>query len=517
MLADAMEQGGYDARLREVLKPVANGETLADFGTAAAVIKPAHGGLEARLAAHGLQGKRALFAAAAQQLLDGGVDGSAAVAAFWVPGRVELLGKHTDYVGGRSLLAATNRGFAVVSADRADPTLRVFAKGSVATISLAKADAAAALPAEDWALYPATAARRLVKNFGLEHGCDLSVGCDLPEASGMSSSSAIICLTFLALAKRNQLAARPEFAASFPTPEVLCHYLGCCENGQSCGALPGDKGVGTFGGSEDHTAIMCCGAGQARQYAFCPTRLERVVDFSPELKLIIAVSGAEAHKGGDKLADYNNASLLARWAAHAAGGAAAAAEAAAAGGSLTLATVVRAEAEKLQLPTDDPKVRDAVAALIAASDDGQYGPSGPTTGGAAGFAPGALAQRFAQFWEESEVLLPKAAACLDTGGGGGVDPEIGALVDRSHANTVGLLKNTVAETEWLPGAAREKGALAASAFGAGYGGSCWALATAERAEALCAEWQRAYLAQFPSREGKASFFVMAPSTGACLL
>ena len=49
---------------------------------------------------------------------------------------------------------------------------------------------------------------------------------------------------------------------------------------QDCGdELPGDAGVGTFGGSEDHTAILLCAAGELRQYGFCPTRLEAAVPF----------------------------------------------------------------------------------------------------------------------------------------------------------------------------------------------------------------------------------------------
>ena len=31
---------------------------------------------------------------------------------LFVPGRIEVLGKHTDYAGGRSLVAAVPRGFA---------------------------------------------------------------------------------------------------------------------------------------------------------------------------------------------------------------------------------------------------------------------------------------------------------------------------------------------------------------------------------------------------------------------
>jgi galactokinase len=38
-------------------------------------------------------------------------------------GRIEIFGKHTDYAGGRSLVAAVPRGFAVV-APRADGRVR---------------------------------------------------------------------------------------------------------------------------------------------------------------------------------------------------------------------------------------------------------------------------------------------------------------------------------------------------------------------------------------------------------
>ena len=36
------------------------------------------------------------------------------IQAFWVPGRVEFLGKHTDYCGGESVLMAVPRGFLVL-------------------------------------------------------------------------------------------------------------------------------------------------------------------------------------------------------------------------------------------------------------------------------------------------------------------------------------------------------------------------------------------------------------------
>ena len=96
------------------------GETLAAFHA-----QCDDGGLAARLAARGLGGDLSgLFSAAAQRLLDSGVEPSARVAAFFVPGRIEVLGKHTDYAGGSSLLGAVNKGFAVVTTARDDGKCR---------------------------------------------------------------------------------------------------------------------------------------------------------------------------------------------------------------------------------------------------------------------------------------------------------------------------------------------------------------------------------------------------------
>src|SRR5688572_12232556 len=43
--------------------------------------------------------------------------------ALWVPGRIEIFGRHTDYAGGRSLVGAVPRGFVVVARHRGDGAL----------------------------------------------------------------------------------------------------------------------------------------------------------------------------------------------------------------------------------------------------------------------------------------------------------------------------------------------------------------------------------------------------------
>ena len=85
------------------------------------------------------------------------------------------------------------------------------------------------------------------------------------------------------------------------------------------------------------------------------------------------------------------------------------------------------------------------------------------------------------------------------------------------AAQVSNLKNTIDETEWLPERAVTLGALTASAFGAGFGGSCYAIVSADAAEAFAAAWEGAYREQFPSRRGACSFFVMSPGPGACCI
>lgn len=56
--------------------------------------------------------------------------------------------------------------------------------------------------------------------------------------------------------------------------------------------------TGTFGGSEDHTAIMSCTAGNMHLYSYCPTKKEGVYACPPGMCFVIGVSGAIAEKTG---------------------------------------------------------------------------------------------------------------------------------------------------------------------------------------------------------------------------
>jgi galactokinase len=84
-------------------------------------------------------------------------------------------------------------------------------------------------------------------------------------------------------------------------------------------------------------------------------------------------------------------------------------------------------------------------------------------------------------------------------------------VDRSQAGAEQELRNQIDETIWLVREARssgvEGGAVAASAFGAGFGGAVWALVRTPDAETFRDQWAHGYAAQFPSAARRAEFFV----------
>eukprot|EP00930_Biecheleria_cincta_P069620 TRINITY_DN57339_c0_g1_i1.p1 TRINITY_DN57339_c0_g1~~TRINITY_DN57339_c0_g1_i1.p1 ORF type:complete len:526 (-),score=76.23 TRINITY_DN57339_c0_g1_i1:142-1689(-) len=464
----------------------------------------------AGMTGHDAAEKRRLLASAARRLLAEGGAEDAQAQAYWVPGRIEVAGKHTDYAGGRSLLVAASRGFAVVAVPRQDATCRIFTtlganhRRESAILQISKD-----LEPQHghWAVYPAVTIRRLARNFGISLGVDIAVERDLPESSGMSSSSALVCFMWLILAERNNIYESKAFRDNLRSPEELFSFLGCIENGQDCGSvLVGDKGVGTFGGSEDHTAIMSSEAGKLKLFSYCPTTHEASYNCPASLIFVVGVSGSLARKTGEVMADYNNSAFLARDAA--AAWADSAGELPLAGatfvpGHANLAEVVR-HVRKQGLTGDALKA--AVGAAIDRVDDGQkYGPKLGVK-----YKIGALRERFEQFFDESEVLTSQLAAALGT-----ADlAAIGKASDESHRQAVQHLRNTIPETAWLPEEARRLGAVGASAFGAGFGGSCWALVHQAEAEAFAIKWREAYVAKFPRWAESCLFFCMRPGPGA---
>jgi galactokinase len=415
------------------------------------------GGMPAAQAA----AKAKLFASVVDRLTSRGVNPHAGARAFYVPGRIEFLGKHTDYAGGRSLICAVDRGFCIVAVPRSDSVVRVIGETSATDVTF-NLDPELMPVVGHWSNYPMTVGRRVSRNFpGPLLGADIAFASDLPQSSGLSSSSALIIAFFLCVSAVNRLDERGEYTQNIKNKADLAGYLGTIENGQTFGTLEGDRGVGTFGGSEDHTAILTALPGQLSQYSFCPVVHERQVPLPADHSLVIGVSGVIAEKTGAALHSYNNASLSAR--------------------------AVLDHWRKTSGRNDA-----TLAAAVAGSGDAVL----------RSLTQPELVDRLNQFVAESTQIIPAAGDALLAGR----LTELGTLVDRSQELADRLLRNQVAETVYLSKSARECGAVAASSFGAGFGGSVWALVRNSEVDSFIANWRSKYQAAFPEPAQRAAFF-----------
>jgi len=116
------------------------------------------------LSAAQVEAKAALFGQAAEVLASLSPDRQQPVHALFVPGRIEVLGKHTDYAGGHTLVTAVEQGFCLVASERTDVRVRICAAASGEQVEFALEPALEARHGH-WANYPMTVARRVARNF----------------------------------------------------------------------------------------------------------------------------------------------------------------------------------------------------------------------------------------------------------------------------------------------------------------------------------------------------------------
>lgn len=395
--------------------------------------------------------------------------------AWFVPGRLEVFGKHTDYAGGQVLVAAVPRGFAVAARARDDQRVRVVdhVNGNVVEI-----DPRAEGPTlRGWAGYVDVTARRLARNFpGVAFGVDLVFASDMPRAAGMSSSSALVVSVATALATRGRLSERPEWRDRIRTIEERATYFGCIESGQAFGTLLGTSGVGTHGGSEDHTAILASRAGCLGHFRFVPTTRLAEIACPPGWTFVVATSGVHADKAGSVRERYNHAAdsaraLLRLWNRMSSKRAA------------SLADVVARPGAVEQL-----RVWISASVLPEAT-------------------PAELWRRLDHFLAEDGIVAEAAAACAR-----GAAADVGALAERSQRHAEELLDNQVPETRTLAALARPAGAHGATSFGAGFGGSVWALVEDADAAPFADAWLDAYRRACPNMPNVA-WFAARPGPG----
>jgi len=223
------------------------------------------------------------------------------------PGRINVMGRHIDYQGGRCNLMAVNQEVIMVVAPREDDRVELrnvqpdlFPD---ATISLGRLvsqlnwdDWLSCINCDElerhlresagkWSIYVEAAMLRMQMAFRdrVLQGMDLMVLGNIPVAAGMSSSSALVVSTAEAAAALHGL----EVTAS--------QFVNFCGEGEWF--------VGTRGGSADHAAMKYGAKGTINHVKFHDFELLEQIPFPKTHRLVVCNSFMQAKKAaGAKLA-----------------------------------------------------------------------------------------------------------------------------------------------------------------------------------------------------------------------
>ncbi len=368
------------------------------------------------------------------------------------PGRVNLIGDHTDYNGLPVLPMAFDRSIRI--AFRADPRALVTLDNLNQRFPPITFPLAAPIPmgpAGHWGNYPRAVATALLERGPLVRGILGLVSSDLPPASGLSSSSALVVATALALLEANETA---------------------CDSGTLMQWLAvGERLVGTEGGGMDQAVILGGQAGHAIRIDFTPGLSLRPVRIPPSWRIVVASSLVEAAKSGLVREAYNTRVLECREA---------------------LLGVGEREpggfGRLMQLPEPDRVLARAEAALSAT-----------------------LFRRFRHVLTEGQ-RVEQATIALEAADYLGM----GHLLDASHASLRDDYQVSGPELDELVTVARLAGAVGARLTGAGFGGCIVALADEDSVgQVMDRIWERYYQPrQLPLGDRDSVLFTAVPSDGA---
>ena len=200
------------------------------------------------------------------------------------PGRVNLIGEHTDYNGLPVFPMAVQRRFRMLFRARTDATVRLATMDGYAERSFEIAAEIEPFAQGDWGNYVKAPAQILARRYGRLRGMDMLLHSDIPVAAGLSSSSALVVGSGLAMLAANGIeAAFEELVELFPE---------------------GERYVGTRGGAMDHTVCLAGMAGHALKIDFSPFAIHPTA-VPEDWRFVVGHSLVRAEKSREVKEQYN--------------------------------------------------------------------------------------------------------------------------------------------------------------------------------------------------------------------
>lgn len=169
--------------------------------------------------------------------------------AYFAPGRVNLIGEHLDYNGGKVLPAAITLGIKATVSPRSDGRISFRTAAHPYMFEEEVAGAFTYRKEQEWANYPIGVVAHLLKeNFEIP-SVDILYETTLPQSSGLSSSAAIEVLTAYLLLHQTHTAINHVWLANF-CKQVENEFIGV-----QCGIM--DQYAVSLG-KRDHALLLDC-------------------------------------------------------------------------------------------------------------------------------------------------------------------------------------------------------------------------------------------------------------------
>jgi N-acetylgalactosamine kinase len=206
------------------------------------------------------------------------------VMVFYAPGRVNLLGEHTDYNGLPVLPFAINRKILFAVSPRNDNNVVAVSMDGYEKVQFEISDNIPKSGQGSWANYIKAAAEFLCRKEKKLYGFNAVVIGDIPQAAGLSSSSALVVVSGLVLSVINNL---------------IIDRLILAEN-----MAQAEMYTGTRGGGMDQAVSLLNKRGHALKIDFFPTRI-KPVKIPEAYSVIVCNSLIKAEKSGNILKAFN--------------------------------------------------------------------------------------------------------------------------------------------------------------------------------------------------------------------
>ncbi|WP_138420121.1 galactokinase [Aquibacillus sediminis] len=183
---------------------------------------------------------------------------------FFAPGRINLIGEHTDYNGGHVFPAAISFGTYALAHKRTDRKVRFYSLNMEESgIIECELDNLAYKESDDWANYPKGMMQYIAKaGYDISTGVDILFYGNIPNGAGLSSSASIEMVTGVVIEQLFQL----------KIDRVHMIQLGQKVENQYMGVNSGIMDQFAIGkGKKDHALLLNC---QTLNYHYAPLDLQ---------------------------------------------------------------------------------------------------------------------------------------------------------------------------------------------------------------------------------------------------